>query len=416
MTPEAIAPLLSDTAFNAIIVMPAYRVNSFGFLASQELQAEADRNGEPHGNMGFWDQRAALEWTSANVRHFGGDPTNITLGGYSAGAHSAFQQLAHELYFVPDGRAVIRRTIMWSNSPGVQPRTASDHQKQFDEYITGLGIPLTISADEKLKRLRALSVQQLIDVQKDMTISEYRATSDGSFVPMDIIAKINSGDFSRRMQRRGMKLMNGECQDEHNLYRQWRTPASSYDAVYTRLCADYPEKAVKKLMEHYCGTNHSLPVAQGDWQDLFGRLYASMQVHCLERGFCDALVKGGLKPGTDLLRYRIEWRASCVEMPKEWGITHATDMAIWFWGEGMGSGITTDEAKVLKPLNEAFAAFVNGDEVKWDTLTVKDMLRLRADGQTDTWHDDRWDEGVEVWDLVNGETKTGVLSWLKAKL
>ncbi|KAK3651466.1 hypothetical protein LTR56_005608 [Elasticomyces elasticus] len=431
MTPEAVVPLMTETAFAAIIVMPAYRVNALGFLASKELQAEAQRNGEAAGNMGFWDQRAALEWTSKNISHFGGDASNITVGGYSAGSHSTFQQLAYELYFVPDDKAIIRRAIMWSNSPGVQPRTATEHQKQFDEYITRLGIPLNTPADEKLQRLRGTSVERLIEVQSSMTISEFRATSDDSFIPKDVIAKINSGDFGRRMQKRGMKLMNGECRDEKNLYRQWRTPASSYEAVYTRLCADYPERAVKPLMEHHCGVNHSLPVAQGDWQDLFGRLYANMQVHCLERGFCNGLVKGGMQPGKDLLRYRFDWRANCVEMPKEWGVTHATDskwahhhdylglltyraVAIWFHGEG--GTITKDEKVILKPWHDAFAAFITGGDVAWPTRTVQDMMRLREDGTTDTWIDDRWDEGVEIWNLVNQNAGAGVLGWLRAKL
>lgn len=93
--------------------MPGYRLNLFGFLSGEELQDEAERDGEAAGNMGFWDQRAALEWTAQHIGHFGGDPSNITVGGYSAGAHSAFHQLAHELYFVPDEQAVIKRTIMW---------------------------------------------------------------------------------------------------------------------------------------------------------------------------------------------------------------------------------------------------------------------------------------------------------------
>ncbi|KAK1059805.1 hypothetical protein LTR74_012322 [Friedmanniomyces endolithicus] len=416
MTPEAIAPLLSDTAFHAIIVMPAYRLNAFGFLASRELQAEAERTGEASGNMGFWDQRAALEWTAKNIRHFGGDVNNITVGGYSAGSHSTFQQLVHELYYVPDEKAIIKRAIMWSNSPGVQPRTVIEHQKQFDEYLTKLKIPLDVPAEEKLKRLRALSTKQLVDVQDSMVISEFRATSEGAFIPKDVIANINSGDFAHRMQKRGIKLMNGECRDEHNSYRSCRTPASSYEAVFTRLCADYAKSAVTKLMDHTCGPNHSLPVAQGDWQDLFGRLYANMQVHCLERGFCNALVKGGMEPGKDLLRYRFDWRAGCVQIPKEWGVTHATDMAIWFWGEGMGEGITEEERTVLKPWNEAFAAFVQGGEVHWPTTTVKEMVRLRDDGKTDVWTDDRWEEGLEIWNLVNGGARTGMLGWLRSKM
>lgn len=108
--------VLFQSAFRAIIVAPAYRLNALGFLSSRELEAEARINNETVGNLGFWDQRLALEWVSDNIAAFNGDPNNVTIGGYSAGSHSTFQQLAHELYFAQ--KAVIKRAIMWSNSPG----------------------------------------------------------------------------------------------------------------------------------------------------------------------------------------------------------------------------------------------------------------------------------------------------------
>lgn len=71
---------------NCIIVCPAYRLNVFGFLACNELQEEARRNGEDVvGNYGFLDQRLALEWTYKNASYFGGNAGEITVGGYSAG-------------------------------------------------------------------------------------------------------------------------------------------------------------------------------------------------------------------------------------------------------------------------------------------------------------------------------------------
>lgn len=82
---EALAQMFEETSFKAIIVMPAYRVNLFGFLASKELQALAHLDRETAGNMGFWDQRTALEWTASTIAGFGGDPNNITIAGYSAG-------------------------------------------------------------------------------------------------------------------------------------------------------------------------------------------------------------------------------------------------------------------------------------------------------------------------------------------
>jgi carboxylesterase type B len=82
---NVVANVFAETTFRAIVVMPAYRVNMFGFLASQELEAEAQLRGEHSGNMGFWDQRTALEWAARIIPHFGGNPASITVSGYSAG-------------------------------------------------------------------------------------------------------------------------------------------------------------------------------------------------------------------------------------------------------------------------------------------------------------------------------------------
>jgi carboxylesterase type B len=85
---DVIANLYEETSFRAIVVMPAYRLNMFGFLASKELEAEARAEDEHAGNMGFWDQRTALEWTARIIRAFNGDASNITVSGYSAGKPS----------------------------------------------------------------------------------------------------------------------------------------------------------------------------------------------------------------------------------------------------------------------------------------------------------------------------------------
>lgn len=406
--PEALVPLLTQSAFKGIVVLPSYRLNALGFLASKELRDEASSSGGEFGNMGFRDQRLALEWTHKNISLFGGNPGNITVGGYSAGSHSTFQQLAHELYRVPDGKAIIKRAIMFSNSPGVQPRTADEHQKQFDEFTGKLGILHGLPGNEKLAKLRALPYQKLVDVQDEMKISEFRALTDGSWLPADLIANINSGDFARRMKQRGITLLNGECRDEHNLYRNWRIPEDTYSSVYTRLVADYPERVVAKLMKHYCSGREELPSGYPSWQNLFGHIYADIQVHHLERGFHDALFRGGLEPGKDVLRYRFDRRLKCLDdtVPIDWEVTHSTDVPIWFWGTDYKHGMTDQEKKWLKSWNEGFAAFVSGEPVSWGTSKPKDMKRWRSDGETDTWEDDLWEEGLKLWKLVNDDGMT----------
>ena len=69
----------------AIVVAPAYRLGVFGFLYGSELELDAQSANEATGNHGFWDQRLALEWTREMAVSLGGDPSNLTISGYSAG-------------------------------------------------------------------------------------------------------------------------------------------------------------------------------------------------------------------------------------------------------------------------------------------------------------------------------------------
>ncbi|KAL8389033.1 hypothetical protein RB595_008843 [Gaeumannomyces hyphopodioides] len=407
LSPEALAPLLSDSAsaFRAVMVMPSYRLNALGFLVGRELAAEAAARGEPVGNMGLWDQRAALEWTRDNIACFGGDAANITVAGYSAGAYSAFQQLAHELWRVPDGDAVIRRVAMFSNGPGTKPRTVQEQQEQFDEFLGRLGLDGGLDDEAKLAALRALPHQRLIEAQAGMSISEFRVTADGLFHSEDLLARINDGEFARRMRRRGVTLLNGECEDEHTMYRGWRAPQGSYAAVHRRLYAEYSPAVTRTLMEHHCGPAGELPAGHASWQDFFGRLYARVQVHHLERGLHDALFRGGLEPGRDVLRYRLERRVECAgkRIPAELGVTHLTDIPVWLWGSDFEGGLTPQEKEWLRGWNKGFADFVAGEPVSWGPTRPDEVRRWRRDGGTDICEDVLWEEGIAFWKLVNGQ-------------
>ena len=77
--------------YNMIVVTTNYRLNIFGFLASQSLR-ERDPAGST-GNYGILDQRAALRWVQDNIASFGGDPTRVLLAGESAGGASVYNHL-----------------------------------------------------------------------------------------------------------------------------------------------------------------------------------------------------------------------------------------------------------------------------------------------------------------------------------
>ncbi|KAF2749857.1 paraben-hydrolyzing esterase precursor [Sporormia fimetaria CBS 119925] len=393
--------MLRETSCKAIVVTPAYRLNVFGFLASPEL---ASLNTEFATNLGFWDQRLAIEWTWQNINYFGGNASNITVGGYSAGSHSTFHQLAYDLG-VPQSKSIIRRVLMLSNGPGMQPKSLDEVQEQFDELLKALQIPTTLSPAERLEKLRSLDAKALIKATIGLQHHQFRAVTDGSFVRQGLMNELDSGVFARKMRERNVKIIMGECSNEHFVYGQWHPPKNTLDSLFQRLQADYPLSACKALVKHYY-SDGKLPKNCKTWKDAFGHMYADIQIHHLERGMADALVRHGA--GDLLSRYRIEWRAKCCDKkwPKNWGATHGSDMAIWFWGNGEKLG--AEEKRVVREaFHDKLGRFLRGEDMHWGTEHPLHIRRLKPDGTVVCEADDRLERGLEVWKVLQHVGATG---------
>lgn len=97
----------------ATVVTVNYRLNRLGFFAHPALSAESDHG--VSGNYGMLDQLAALRWVRANIEAFGGDPTQVTVAGVSAGGHSVHNLRASDL-----ATGLFHRAIAQSG-PGVAP-------------------------------------------------------------------------------------------------------------------------------------------------------------------------------------------------------------------------------------------------------------------------------------------------------
>jgi para-nitrobenzyl esterase len=95
------------------VVTVNYRLGRLGFLAHPELSAESGHQGS--GNYGIMDQIAALEWVQRNIKAFGGDPGNVTIGGASAGGGSV-----HILRASPRSKLLFSKAICESG-PNIAP-------------------------------------------------------------------------------------------------------------------------------------------------------------------------------------------------------------------------------------------------------------------------------------------------------
>ncbi|KAL5342619.1 Alpha/Beta hydrolase protein [Aspergillus crustosus] len=406
------AALLGETDLDAIIVMPAYRLNILGFLYSSELEQDAKAVGESVGNHGFWDQRMGLEWTKENIHVFGGNGSQITLAGYSAGAYSVCYQLAYDLN-LPTPQALIKRACIWSNSFTVQPKSPSLAQTQFNQLLSALQIPHSLPAHEKLSRLRSTPQRTILSAAASIDLHEFRPTTDNTFIPNNLFHTLDNGFLASRLIARNIRIITGECRDEHFLYGTYRRPAKdTLGYLRARLLADYPRPVVDKLLQ-LSYPNGKLPRDCKNWtNDAFGRIYADMQIHNMQRGFIYALTKPITRSldGKDretisreveklIFRYRMEYRLQCADRstPPQWGVTHATDQYIWFWGNG--EVVQPKEKEIIKnAVIDPFIKFVHGEhDLGWGTSSVRQMRTLKPDGSVQIWYDELWDEAVRVW-------------------
>jgi carboxylesterase type B len=375
-----------------IVVKPAYRLSVLGFLAGPYLP----------GNYGLWDLRLALEWTWKSMSYFNGNPSLITIGGHSAGAYAAFLQLAYDLR-QPSGKQLIKRIIMHSNGPGVQPKSLQEAGHASKALCTTLNISTSLSPKEQLQSLQSMSSATLINAAvKTQPTLQFRAVTDNDFVTPDLIESIRNGKFGKLMKARNISLLIGELSHEYFLYGRYHPPRpANRHTVTTRLSADYPAAAAAALVKAMA------PSEDGEtaWAEAYGKMYAAAQIHASQRGFIHSLTRTGV----EILRYRIEWRAECAARVygplDKAGVGHGSDVFVWFYGNGDVHGLSDVEKMIVRTaFLDDFGSFIAGKDVGWELDSVRSVRRLKADGSVDVWRDSEWDQGVRVWEtMVDGD-------------
>ena len=124
-----------------------YRLGADGFLYL----------GEGNANLGLLDQIAALEWVQENIAAFGGDPSNVTIFGESAGGMSVGSLLS-----MPRARGLFRRAVAESGAGhhAIAPATA----RRVGGYLAEkLGIEATPEA------IAAVSTDRLLQAQIELS-------------------------------------------------------------------------------------------------------------------------------------------------------------------------------------------------------------------------------------------------------
>ena len=120
-------------ASNAVVVTVNYRLGPLGWFHHSALSV-----GDPlddSGNYGILDIIKALEWVRDNIEAFGGDPSNVTIAGESAGGFNVVSLLASPL-----ARGLFHRAIAMSPATSLFSSPMEEGQTKAETVLIKLFI------------------------------------------------------------------------------------------------------------------------------------------------------------------------------------------------------------------------------------------------------------------------------------
>lgn len=232
-----------------IAVTVNYRLGVFGFLAPAGAAGESSHG--TAGNYGLLDQVAALRWVRDNIAQFGGDPSQITIAGSSAGSVSVSAHMSSPL-----SRGLFARAIGQSGAAFAPNAVWSkeESERAAAEFASRVGAA-------SLQQLRSLPARALLDAAAQPLRSEQpmllRPSVDGYF-----LTESPEQVFARGGQAQ-VPLMLGSNEPEHALAEP--TKHSGMMTLRERLSKFRDQ--VDERLAHYPGVEN---VAQSTrrWMDL----------------------------------------------------------------------------------------------------------------------------------------------------
>ena len=280
-------------ARGAVVVSFNVRLNIFGFFAHPSLSAES-----PHGssgNYGLLDEAAAFAWIRNNIEAFGGDSSNLTFFGESAGATIATLLLSSPIVHEPYDRAILM-------SPG--SFSALLPLSEAEQHGAGLGN----RADE----MRAIPAEQLLERAKSLPsvrpslwlARPLRPIADGWVIRST--TPLAPGNF------RPVPAIVGTNEDEGRFFGP-RMAINSVDDYRNFLGEIFGDRAREAQVRY--------PVkSDADVAEMFAAVYS-------DRGFnypVDRLLRAFVQSGVDIYRYLYAYRPGSTDRPP----THSEQTAV----------------------------------------------------------------------------------------
>ncbi|VVD06176.1 esterase FE4-like [Leptidea sinapis] len=194
-----------------LVVTMNYRLGPYGFMCLDVPEVP--------GNQGLKDQYDALRWVRRNIRAFGGNPYNVTIGGQSAGAGSVL------LHLYSNRDKLYNKVIAQSGTPQKPVSFVDADVESAIKIASFLGFNTSNTA-EALNFLKSTPHELVSAAAADLNL-KLRPCKERSFSGIENF--INSDPFSMSNEKKvkNTPILIGQTSKEH-----YGSQANNDDAYY----------------------------------------------------------------------------------------------------------------------------------------------------------------------------------------
>ncbi|HYR95101.1 MAG TPA: carboxylesterase family protein [Candidatus Binatus sp.] len=176
------------TTQGVVVLTLNYRLGPLGWFRHAALRGDGTTAAERSGNFTTLDLIRVLEWVRDDVAAFGGDPTNVTIFGESAGGTNVVTLLVSPL-----ARGLFHRAIV--ESGGLRTATVDDAEHFSDDPVPGhqhssSELLAALLVRDGLARDRAAAKARLGTMTREETARYLRAKTPG-----DLLTVAAPGNF-----------------------------------------------------------------------------------------------------------------------------------------------------------------------------------------------------------------------------
>ena len=223
-----------------VVVSINYRLGVLGYLAHPALSAEAPLG--ISGNYGLLDQIEALRWVRRNIASFGGDPSNVTIAGESAGGLSVMY-----LMVAPAARGLFHKAIAESAYMISTPELKREAHGHKSAEASGVELATRLGAAD-LAGLRAMDPAKLTLSAAGAGFAPFGAV-DGKVLPMQIVEAFDRGEQAR------VPLLAGFNSGEIRSLRALAPPVPASAAAYEGVVRDRYGDLADAFLKLYPSSN-----------------------------------------------------------------------------------------------------------------------------------------------------------------